>query len=192
MSQEAVIGQQGSPLLFYSLSERVVRETAIPGPDDQVYKQAPCNGLYFRHSGRLLTSEADGDYAQRAISGYNKDKTLFEIQRTGSIARQRPRIERTKRTNPVFCLDNPTNADYEFIRWIDEEGLHQATPHNKDGTPVLMVVISWLGDTLLGSSFARDPASVEVRKARSDELGDPALPLFEQAQNAYELISSAK
>lgn len=147
--------------------------------------------MFFRHSGRLLTSEADGEYFQRAISGLFKDGKLFELQRTGSVTRQRSRTERTNRTNPVFCLDNPANADYEFIRWIDKKGLHQATPHNKDGKPVLMVVISWLGDASIDKSFARDPTSVKPEKIRSDELGDPALPLFEQAQTAYEQISSA-
>ena len=190
MASDRLTEQQESPLLFQGLSARVVKETVIPGPEDQVYQQHPSNGLYFRHSGRLLTSEEDGEYTQRAISGYLKGRKLFELQRTGDITRQKPRIESPYRTNPVFCLDNPDDAGYEFMRWIDEEGLHQATPHNKDGAPVLLVVISWLGDAVLGDSFAKNPSSVDVRKIRSDELGDPALPIFEQAQKTYEQISS--
>ena len=184
--------QHKSAVEFQNLSSRVVHNTQIPGPETQVYEQDPVNGLYYRHSGRLLTSQPEGDFIRRARSGF-KTRELFELQRSGQVSRQAStRMVTPRRINPVYRLDLPEDCRYVAIRWVDEEGLHEAIPQNKNGMPVSVSVISWLGDTVMSNVFSKNPSDVYDRKTKSAESDDPTLELFYKALRAYRHIQPSR
>src|SRR3989344_1484680 len=159
-------GPHPSAVEFLGLSEQVITATLIPEPSIQVYQQEPENGLFYRRSGRLLTSQKGGGFVDRARSGLN-DGELFELQRAGSVTRQRPHIEIPGRVNPVHCLDPPQTLGYISINWIDESGMHNALPVDNKNLLAGVTVISWLEETVMGDGFAKDPFSTYDAKTRS-------------------------
>lgn len=176
-----------SALEFHNLGGRVIGETAVPGPEVQVYQQVPANGLYYRRSGRLLTPQASGGFVERARAGYNQG-AWFELQRTGAVLRQAPDIETRRRINPVHVIDGSLRPSFVAIRWVDEEGVHQAIPQNEESSPLSVTVQSWLGDRVMQQAFSSDPSGSVDRRVKSAEPEDPALSLYQAALRAYEII----
>lgn len=177
-----------SAIGFRAFSVKILGETVVPGPEEQVFAQEPINGLYFRFSGRLLTSQPKGNLVDRVRRGH-KVGALFELQRAGNVSRQAPDIRTDRRTSPVFCLDDPSNPSFAAIRWIDKEGFHQAIPDDYEGRPMNLSVQTWLGDRVTSAAFAENPSGSWNRKITSDESADPALMLLYSAQCAYKTIS---
>lgn len=175
---------------FQTLSLQVIAETAVPASDMQVYEQEPTNGLFYRHSGRLLTSQDKGGYVERARAGHEIG-ALFELQRSGSVTRQTPRTVTERRINPVFDLDNPETRPYVAIRWVDEEGVHEAHPQRYDGNPTSVSILSWLGDRVHDDDFLTTTSSSYDRKIRSARIKDPALEFYDRALQAYQDIKHA-
>lgn len=179
-----------SATAFNDLSQLVVKETRVPGPEEQVYQQNPTNGLYFRKSGRLLTSQPEGSLQLR-VQRSLKVGHLFELQRIGSVSQQRPDIRRVSRSNPVHCLDVTNSTRFEVIRWLDEEGLHVADPQYDKRDPAFVTVLTWSPDTITDSQFLIDAAKSQYDDiTRSDATDDPVLELAAHAVRAYETIAA--
>lgn len=187
---DLAVSPHPSALEFQGLAEHVVATTPVPGPETQVYEQEPDNGLYYRKSGRLLTSESHGELIDRARSGADAG-VLFELQRRGSVARGAASILTRRRVNPVHQLDEIMQNNFVSIRWIDEEGMHEAIPTYQNGQPRTIAVLSWIGDTIRGRDFAHNPSAATDRKVRSVDTEDPAVELFERAATAYRKIRAS-
>lgn len=179
-----------SAVKFIELGALVISETVIPDPETQVYQQTPVNGLYFRQSGRLLTSEKEGDLVERASKGF-KLGAFFELQRVGKVRRQSPNIVNNRKTNPVYSQETPTAVSLVAIRWIDEETLHHAIPTYQERVPVAVTAQSWTKDTVFGDAFANNPSGTCNIKIQSAAAEDPALAFIESALRAYRAIRSA-
>lgn len=173
------------------LSDRIVDDTKIPDADKQVYEQEPPNGLFYRRSGRLLTSQASGNLVDRVRATYGS-RSLFEVQRIGAVERQRSSVETARRINPVHCLASPGAYGYVAMRWMDEEGLHEAIPQNQSGLALSVAVLSWLGTTVLENPFQSDPMGSYDRKIKSNAPEDPALALCTSALSAYQKLQFAQ
>lgn len=187
---KVLIDAHPSAVKFNELGAQVIGETVIPGPETQVYLQVPANGLYYRHSGRLLTSEEKGDLVERARNGFNLG-AFFELQRVGKVTRQSPNIVTRRWTNPVHSLETPAVAGLVAIRWIDGDTLHHAIPRNQERAPVSVTVQSWSKDTVLGSDFAHNPSGTCNSKIQSAAPEDPALAFMESALRAYRSLLPA-
>jgi hypothetical protein len=183
-------GAHPSAIKFNELGVQVIGETAIPGPDIQVYQQVPTNGLYSRQSGRLLTSQDKGDFVERARKGFELG-VLFELQRAGKVTRNAASVVTDRWVNPVHSLRNDATGTLVAIRWIDEEGLHNAIPQNQDRVPFSVTVQSWSKDTVAGNDFAVNPSGECDSTVKSREIEDLALRFIESAIRAYEALKTA-
>lgn len=180
---------------FRNFSGFAVDGTTVPGPEVQVHQQRPHNGLYFRKSGRLLTSEKEGDLVERVRAGLGK-VSFFELQRVGQVTRQEPLIATRRRINPVYCLANPRSSEFVAIRWVDEDGLHEAVPQNRVEhdvrLPLSVTVLSWLAATVVCSEFQADPtASVDTKTHSTASAEDPMSGFLYRAMHAYGAIQPA-
>lgn len=181
-----------SAVKFGGLSKRAVNEAEIPRGDVQEYQQDPSNGLYYRKSGRLISSQHEGDFIERARAGIEAG-VLFELVRVGRVVQQKPPVDIATRENPVFVLDTPDKADFQTMVWVDGEGLHQARPYNEEDRITRgIVVVSWVGDDIMGDEFAERSASVSSSKIRSaHQIDDPVLSFYAGALQAYETVIAA-
>jgi len=166
---------------FHELTQLVVAETNIPDPDLQVYQQQPNNGLYYRSSGNLLSSQPEGNFYDRAMLG-QKESQFFELKRKGAVQRLEPSVILHDRIHPVYGLVDPTDVRYVGISWLDEEGVHHVMPRERGDK---VTVLSWLGSSVAGQAFACDTTSSFDRKVQSDATEDPALEFCDRALKAY-------
>lgn len=180
-----------SAVEFHELSRQVVGDTKVPGPDMQVSDQNPKNGLFYRESGRLLTSQNQGGLVVRMRAGVARG-AFFEIQRHGKVMRQESCLGIAKRTNPVHLLADLEDPRYVAMRWLGEEAVHEVIPVYEAGKPVKVTIGSWLLDNVLSDQFADDPTVARNTLVRSREINNLALAFYESALHAYQDLPPAR
>ena len=189
--QHEAVASHPSAARFQHLVELAVANVEIPPGDVQEYDQRPHYGLYYRSSGRVITSELEGRFQARAVAGVKKG-TFFELGRSGRVDPASPRIDRSDWKNPVHILKDPAATKYHSLTWVDESGLHRVFPNRRQtaSEPTDTITVhSWTPERVLTPAFWRDPSAGAASRVVSEATDDPVLPYFERAARAYKVLT---